>query len=79
MPAVAAVLLGLAPFTPEPHLVEKFRWITTGQEMRLIDWGDVLMHGAPVVWLAVALVQVFVLGGGKQAPPSQPSGPSSKS
>ncbi len=42
--------LGLAPFVPEPHIIGKFRWILGGAEgMRLIDWWDTLIHGAP--WL----------------------------
>lgn len=58
-PLVASLTLGLAPFVPEPHIVEKLRWIAQGAEgMRPIDWFDVVMHGAPWVWLAVTAVQV---------------------
>jgi len=44
--------LGLAPFVPEPHIVGKARWILGGAEgMRLIDWWDTILHGAP--WLVL--------------------------
>lgn len=42
----AALLLGLAPFAPEPHLVEKIRWLFTGQPFKPIDLFDLFLHGA---------------------------------
>lgn len=62
LPLVAALTLGLAPFSPEPHIVGKLRWIAGGAVgMGPMDWFDLAMHGAPWVWLAVTLVQL-VLG-----------------
>lgn len=56
-PILACLTLGLAPFTPEPHLVGKLRWVAGGAVgMGAMDWGDLAMHGAPFAWLAVALV-----------------------
>jgi hypothetical protein len=49
---LAALTLGLAPFVPEPHLVEKARWLLTGAPFRPIDVFDVVLHGTP--WLLVA-------------------------
>lgn len=49
----AAVLLGLAPFVPEPHLWEKLRMLTEGRLQRPIDIFDLLLHGAPVALLLV--------------------------
>ncbi|MGL1902016.1 MAG: hypothetical protein OCC49_07775 [Fibrobacterales bacterium] len=44
--------LGLAPFMPEPHLVEKVRWIIEGyHQLQPMDWFDVLFHGAPWILL----------------------------
>ena len=44
--------LGLAPFSPEPHIVGKLKWIAGGGEgMQLMDWWDVIMHGTPWVLL----------------------------
>jgi hypothetical protein len=53
---LASLTLGLAPFTPEPHLFGKLRWVAGGAVgMTSMDWFDLAMHGAPVVWLLVAL------------------------
>lgn len=59
MAALAAFTLGLAPFAPEPHIVEKLRWIFVegGVGMSPVDAFDVVLHGAPWVWLAVELVR----------------------
>ena len=35
---VACLTLGLAPFFPEPHVVEKLRMLFTGKLVRPIDW-----------------------------------------
>jgi hypothetical protein len=70
-PLAAALTLGLAPIAPEPHLVEKLRWLATGHPFAPIDVFDVFMHGAPWVWLAVALVQVLRTPAGSA--PTKPS------
>ncbi|MEZ0486732.1 hypothetical protein [Fibrella aquatica] len=50
--AFACLTLGLAPFLPEPHLIGKLRWLMGGANgMTLMDWGDLLFHGAPWVGL----------------------------
>ena len=41
------LLLGLAPFQPEPHLLEKLRMLGDGQLSRPMDVFDLFMHGAP--------------------------------
>jgi hypothetical protein len=41
----ASLLLGLAPFVPEPHLVEKIRWLFTGHAFKPIDVFDLFLHG----------------------------------
>ena len=48
---VAAIFLGLAPFTPEPHLWEKLKMLAAGELTRGIDIFDLLMHGTPVILL----------------------------
>jgi hypothetical protein len=51
-PLIASLTLGLAPFVPEPHVLGKLRWVAGGGEgMAMMDWGDLLMHGAPWLWL----------------------------
>lgn len=42
---VGALLLGAAPFVPEPHLVEKLRMLMTGELARPIDVFDLFLHG----------------------------------
>lgn len=69
LPFLASATLGLAPFSPEPHLVEKLRWLATGQPFAPIDVFDLLMHGAPFVWLAWTLWRRF---GPKPATASAP-------
>ncbi|GAB2486727.1 hypothetical protein [Algoriphagus taiwanensis] len=49
---VLCLALGLAPITQEPHIWGKLRWVAGGAVgMKLIDWGDLLMHGIPWVLL----------------------------
>ena len=51
-PLIIALTLGLAPFTPEPHIVGKIRWLMGGAKgMGIMDYFDVILHGAPWVWL----------------------------
>lgn len=52
------LLLGLAPFTPAPHLFEKFSMLMAGTLVKPIDIFDLLMHGTPVVFLALKLLQL---------------------
>ncbi|GGO52839.1 hypothetical protein SAMN05444398_101179 [Roseovarius pacificus] len=46
---VMCVTLGLAPFTPEPHVWEKIRMLAAGDLVRAIDWFDLVLHASP--WL----------------------------
>ncbi len=55
---IIAVVLGLAPFSPEPHLVEKLRMLAQGNLSRPIDIFDLFMHGTPVVLLILKLVRL---------------------
>lgn len=48
----AAILLALAPFKPEPHLVEKLRLLANGLLTRPVDIFDLLMHGTPLLLAA---------------------------
>ena len=55
---IPAVLLGLAPFTPEPHLVEKLRMLSEGTLHKPIDIFDLCMHGTPALLLLLKLVRM---------------------
>lgn len=58
-PLFAALTLGLAPFVPEPHLVGKIRWVMGGAEgMTPMDGFDLALHGAPWVWLLLAVLSL---------------------
>ena len=52
---LVAVLLGLAPFTPEPHLVEKVKMLFAGTLSAPLDILDLLMHSAPAILLLAKL------------------------
>jgi len=55
--AVPAVLLALAPFTPQPHLWEKLNMLASGTLVRPIDIFDLFLHGAPLVLLLIKLIR----------------------
>ena len=44
---IACLSLGLAPFSPLPHVVEKLGMLLRGQLVRPIDWFDLVLHGSP--------------------------------
>ncbi len=46
---MASLTLGLAPFTPEPHIWEKLKMLAAGELARPIDIFDLCLHGLP--WL----------------------------
>lgn len=50
---IIALALGLAPFSPEPHLWQKLKMLFTGTLSKPIDIFDLLMHGTPVVLLII--------------------------
>lgn len=58
--AVACMTLGMAPFSPEPHIIGKLRWLAGGGDgMTAMDYGDLLMHGLPWLFLLYVLYQTF--------------------
>ncbi len=59
MALLFSLTLGLAPFTPEPHIVGKIRWIAGGANgMQPQDWFDTLLHGAPWVYLLIEIIRL---------------------
>ena len=54
---IIALLLGLAPFTPEPHLWEKLKMLATGELVKPLDIFDLFLHGTPVVLLLLKLTR----------------------
>jgi len=57
---VGAVLLGLAPFTPEPHLWQKLQMLADGTLSRPIDIFDLVLHASLPALLAVRLVRMVL-------------------
>ncbi len=57
---IASLTLGLAPFFPEPHLFGKIRWVLGGAVgMQPMDWFDLVLHGAPWVWLIIEAIKLI--------------------
>ena len=52
----AAIVLGLAPFRPEPHLVEKMRMLISGSLTRPLDIFDLFFHAFPILLLIVKVI-----------------------
>ncbi len=57
---LASLMLGLAPFFPEPHLWEKLKMLVAGELSRPIDIFDLLLHGAPVMLLLAKGTRTWV-------------------
>jgi hypothetical protein len=58
---IIAAMLGLAPFQPEPHLVEKLRMLSQGTLVKPIDIFDLLMHSTPIILVIIKAIRQFVL------------------
>ena len=54
---IGALLLGLAPFMPEPHLWGKLKMLTVGTLTRPVDIFDLLLHASLPVLLALKLIR----------------------
>jgi hypothetical protein len=55
--AVAAIFMSLAPFSPEPHLLEKSRMLINGELIKPIDIFDLFWHSFLIVLLIIRLVR----------------------
>lgn len=52
-----ALVLGFAPFSPQPHIVEKVRMLMSGTLTRPIDILDLFWHAWPFALLACRVIQ----------------------
>jgi hypothetical protein len=52
---IAAIIMALAPFSPEPHLLEKSRMLIHGELVRPIDIFDLFWHSFLLLLLAIRL------------------------
>ena len=57
-----AIVMGLAPFQPEPHLVEKLRMLADGSLSKPIDIFDLCVHGLPLLLLVAKLLRMAIKG-----------------
>jgi len=53
---VAALLLGIMPVMPEPHLVEKVRMLLDGTLVKPADIFDLFWHSWPILWIVLRLL-----------------------
>ena len=58
---LACLTLGLAPFTPEPHLFEKVKMLMAGTLSKPIDIFDLFWHLWPWLLLLAKLVRMAIL------------------
>ena len=63
---IVALMLGLTPFFPEPHLLEKTRMLLQGTLQRPLDIFDLLMHATPVLLLTLRLATHFMFKADKK-------------
>ena len=59
---ILAAWMGLAPFRPMPHALEKFNMLINGSLYRPIDIFDLLFHLAPTLILILKLFRSFTKG-----------------
>ena len=54
---VVAIFMALAPFTPEPHLLEKSRMLINAELSKPIDIFDLFWHSFLIAILAIRLIR----------------------
>jgi hypothetical protein len=57
---IACATLGLAPFAPEPHVIEKLRMLFSGTLSQGADIFDLGMHGTPWLLLVAKLTASLI-------------------
>lgn len=63
---IISLLLGLAPFVPEPHVWEKLKMLADGSLAKPVDIFDLFMHGTPWVLLGLKSIRHFGATGKQQ-------------
>ncbi len=63
MVALFCLTLGLAPFVPLPHVLEKLGMLARGELVRPIDIFDLVLHGSP--WLLAGIKGIRQIRGAK--------------
>ena len=57
---IIALILGLAPISAEPHLIEKTKMLLDGTLAKPIDIFDLLMHATPSVLVIVRVGRIML-------------------
>lgn len=52
---ILSLTLGLAPFTPEPHLIEKIKMLVSDNLNKPLDIFDLIMHASPIALLVMKI------------------------
>jgi hypothetical protein len=55
---IITLVMAFAPFSPEPHLVEKSRMLVNGELNKAIDIFDLFWHSFLIVILAIRLIRL---------------------
>ena len=53
---ILSILMAMAPFGAEPHLIEKWNMLMAGTLVRPLDIFDLIMHSAPIMLLLLKTV-----------------------
>jgi len=59
---LACLLLGLAPFMPEPHVWQKLKMLAGGTLSAPMDIFDLFLHGVPWALLLLKLYRMRQVG-----------------
>lgn len=60
IPAIVGCLtLGLAPYVPHAHIWKQLKNLWYGRNMGTMEWVDLLMHGAPWIFLFYVLIMMY--------------------
>lgn len=59
--------LGLAPFFPEPHIVQKINMLLEGSLFKPVDIFDMVFHGMPWLLLIIKLSLIVKKSQGQQS------------
>ena len=62
---LVAIVMALAPFKPEPHLLQKLTMLADGSLGKPIDIFDLAVHGLPALLLLAKLLRMATKGGAK--------------
>jgi len=63
MAVLLALTVGLAPFYPRPHLIEKLQMLFSGKLTRPLDIFDMAMHGLPWALLGLKCLRALLTRG----------------